>query len=92
MSIGGSKKEQKEFSKKIGIFEARVIAINPSAEEYKEVLGFDLKEDSKKTEYLGESDEGNTTLRVDAWLEAVKNGEKFCVSFFLENKERENRV
>ena len=93
-SIGGKKKEQvqqPEFSKKVGLFEANVIAINPSAEEYKDLLNIELKEDSKVVEYLGKSQDGNTTLRVDVWLEDVKSKEKFKVSFFLEDKERENR-
>lgn len=93
-SIGGKKREsvqQTEYSKKVGLFEAKVIAINPNAEEYKEVLGIELKEDSKALEYLGESQEGNTTLRVDIWLEEIKNKDKFKVTFFLEDKERENK-
>lgn len=93
-SIGGKKKEQvqqPEFTKKVGLFEANVIAINPSAEEYKDLLNIELKEDSKVVEYLGKSQDGNTTLRVDVWLEDVKSKEKFKVSFFLEDKERENR-
>lgn len=93
-NIGGKKKEQLqqlEYVKKIGLFEANVIAINPSAEEYKELLGTELKEDSKATEYLGESKDGNTTLRVDVWLEEVKNKDKFKVTFFLENKEKVNK-
>lgn len=93
-SIGGKKKEQvqqPEFTKKVGLFEAKVIAINPSAEEYKDLLNIELKEDSKVVEYLGKSQDGNTTLRVDVWLEDVKSKEKFKVSFFLEDKERENR-
>ena len=93
-SIGGKKKEQvqqPEFTKKVGLFEAKVIAINPSAEEYKDLLNIELTEDSKVVEYLGKSQDGNTTLRVDVWLEDVKSKEKFKVSFFLEDKERENR-
>jgi hypothetical protein len=93
-TIGGKKREQQqsEYSKKIGLFEASVIAINPDAEEYKELLGIELKEDSKATNYLGENREsGNTTLRVDFWLEEVKNKDKFKVSFFLENKEKTNK-
>ena len=35
--------------------------------------------------------DGNNYLRVDFWLEEVKNKEKFKVSFFLEDKERENK-
>lgn len=90
-SIGGKQREQKDFTKKVGLLEARVIAINPDAEEYKELLDITLPEDSKATEYLGMSQEGNIFLRIDAWLEEVKTKEKFRVTFFLENKERENK-
>lgn len=93
-NIGGKKKEQlqsTEYVKKVGLFEASVIAINPDAEEYKEVLGIEVKEDSKSVEYLGKSQDGNATLRVDIWLEEVKNKDKFKVTFFLEDKERENK-
>jgi len=93
-TIGGKKREQTslpEFQKKVGLFEAKVIAINPSIEEYKDVLNIELKEDSKAVEYLGTSGDGNTTLRVDIWLEEVKKNDRFKVTFFLENKERENK-
>ena len=92
--IGGKKKEQgqqTEYPKKVGLFEANVIAINPTMEWYKDILGMELKEDSKAVEYLGKSQDGNTTLRVDFWLEEVKNKDKFKVTFFLENKERTNK-
>ena len=49
-SIGGKKKENTgsgDFSKKVGLFEANVIAINPTIEEFKDKLGMELKEDSK---------------------------------------------
>ena len=93
-SIGGKKRENTgggDFSKKVGLFEANVIAINPTAEEFKDILGMELKEDSKAAEYLGETKDGNNYLRVDFWLEEVKNKDKFKVSFFLEDKERENK-
>lgn len=95
-NIGGKKKEQSqgnqtEYAKKVGLFEANVIAINPTMEEYKDILNMELKEDSKAVEYLGKSQDGNTTLRVDFWLEEVKNKDKFKVTFFLENKERTNK-
>ena len=92
--IQGDQREQKqvqEFAKKVGLFEAEVVAINPTAEEYKEVLGIDLPENSKATEYLGESRDKNTYLRVDVWLKDIKSGDKFKASFFLEDKERENK-
>jgi hypothetical protein len=92
--IGGKKRElnvENTNVKRVGLFEANVIAINPTMEEYKDVLGMELKEDSKAVEYLGTSQDGNTTLRVDFWLEEVKNKDKFKVTFFLENKERTNK-
>lgn len=93
-TIGGKKRESTnlpEFSKKVGLFEAKVVAVNPDIEEYKEVLGMDLKEDSKATEYLGTSQDGNITLRMDVWLQEVKTGDKFKATFFLEDKEKENK-
>ena len=93
-NIGGKKKDVTSDEipvKTVGLFEGKVVAINPDIEEYKEVLGIELKEDSKSTEYLGKSQDGNTTLRVDVWLEEAKSKDKFRVSFFLEDKERENK-
>jgi hypothetical protein len=92
--IQGNQREQKQtqdFSKKVGLFEAEVVAINPTAQEYKEILDIELPSESKATEYLGKSRDGNTYLRVDVWLKEVKNGDKLKVSFFLEDKERENK-
>ena len=92
--IKGDQREQKqlqEFAKKVGLFEAEVIAINPTTEEYKEVLEIELPADSKATEYLGKSRDGNTYLRVDVWLKDIKSGDKFKTTFFLEDKERENK-
>jgi hypothetical protein len=94
MNIGGKKRENTgggDFGKKIGLFEATVVAINPSLEEFKDKLGMELKEDSKAVEYLGETRDGNNYVRLDFWLEEVKNQDKYKVSFFLEDKERENK-
>ena len=95
-NIGGEKRQSpvfddKEFAKKVGLFEAKVIAVNPTTEEYADVLGRQLKEDSKATEYLGTSKDGNARLRLDFWLEEVKSKEKFKLTFFIENKEKENK-
>jgi hypothetical protein len=46
------------------LFEANVIAINPTAEEFKDILGMELKEDSKATEYLGETTKMEITIYV----------------------------
>ena len=93
-TIGGVKKESSaelKFGKKVGLFEANVIAINPTMEEYSSILNIELPAESKATEYLGTSRDGNTYLRLDIWLQEVKNQENFKVSFFLEDVERENR-
>lgn len=95
-SIGGKKREagtgEGNISKKCGLFEAVVIAINPTIEEYKDKLGIELKEDSKAAEYLGETKDGNSYLRIDIWLEDVKSKQAIKVTpFFLEDKERENK-
>jgi hypothetical protein len=95
-SIGGKKRENTgsgDSTRKVGLFEANVIAINPTIEEYKDKLGIELKEDSKAAEYLGETKDGNSYVRIDVWLKDVKNEatQPFKVSFFLEDKERENK-
>jgi hypothetical protein len=96
-AIGGKKREATgEFTKRIGLFTAVVIAVNPTEKEYKDILGMELKEDSKATEYLGER-EGNTLLRIDFWLQNTKKnteGESdrpYKMSFFLEDKVRTNK-
>ena len=95
-NIGGEKRqapvfEEKEFPKKVGLFEARVIAVNPTREEYADVLGRQLSDESKATDYLGTSKDGNARLRLDFWLEEVKTKDKFKLTFFIENKQKENR-
>jgi len=92
-TIKGKKREQtEEYVKRIGMVEVGVIAINPSTEEYKDVLGIELKEESKAAIYLGESNDGNNYLRVDFWLQATDEEVKpFKVSFFLEDKNRMNK-
>lgn len=93
MAIGGKKNENQggEFTKKVGLALVKVVAINPTTEQYKEKLGMELKEDSKAAEYLGTSKEGNDTLRVDFWLEEIATGDKMKISYFLEDKVRENK-
>jgi len=95
-SIGGKKRENTgsgDSVRRVGLFEANVIAINPTIEEYKDKLGIELKEDSKAAEYLGETKDGNTYVRIDVWLKDVKDesSQPFKTSFFLEDKERENK-
>lgn len=93
MELKGKKREQStgESSKYVGLMEAKIIAVNPNAEQYKTLLGIELAEESKATEYLGESKDGNTTLRIDFWMEDNKFNNKFKTTFFLEDKIRQNK-
>jgi hypothetical protein len=96
-AIGGKKRENSgEFVKRVGLFAGNVLVVNPTEKEFKDILGMELKEDSKAAEYLSERD-GNTILRVDFWIENVKpNAEgvkdkPYKLSFFLEDKVRMNK-
>lgn len=96
-TIGGERKENNgDYAKRVGLFVGRVLTVNPTEKEFKDILGMELKEDSKACEYLSEKD-GNTLLRIDFWLEPVKANadapkeKPFKVSFFLEDKVRMNK-
>jgi hypothetical protein len=93
--IKGNKREQTEFKEKkkfIGLVECKVVAINPDEEQYAEITGNKVKEDSKQFNYLGEDEEGNKQLRIDVWFRDVKNEENtFKTSFFLKNVIRKNK-
>jgi hypothetical protein len=94
MAVGGNVRESQgtvEFKKKVGYFEAEVIAINPTIEEYKDLLGIELKEDSKATEYLGVGSDGTSKIRIDVWLQDVKGGDKFKAVFWLEDTKKQNK-
>lgn len=91
MAIGGSKREIPQggdFAKKVGIFEAKVIAINPNAQEFKDILGMELKEDSNATNYY---DDVKKKLRVNVWLQDVNSDFKTNATFWLEHGEKENK-
>ena len=64
--IGGDIREQRDFKTKLrtGLFEAKVIAINPDNEEFeKKELGY--LEEGKTLEYLGETEEGHKQVIID---------------------------
>ena len=90
MAVTGKRREEKDFSKKVGLFEGQVICINPTTEQYEEVLGISLSEDSKATEYLGEKD-GVDMVRISFWIKDVKTDEKYSMPFFLKDEYRTNK-
>src|SRR5690606_26792293 len=89
MAVQGKVRENNFESKEIrvGFVEGNVLCVNPTMEEFSDILGMELKEDSKAAEYLGESKDGNTTLRLDFWYEDVKTGIKDKITFFLDDEE-----
>ncbi len=97
-AIGGKKRENDgNFgTKRVGLFTATVLTVNPTEKEFKEILGMELKEDSKAAEYVGERD-GNTVVRIDFWLENTKPNSEgvkdkpYKLTFFLEDKVRVNK-
>lgn len=90
MAIGGAARA--EFPKKVGVFEAKVVAINPDKEDYERLTGFTVDADSKQFEYLGEDKEtGVDTLRLNVLLEEVSSKQIFPVNFFLKKKVRTNK-
>lgn len=87
MSIGGKVREAKEFSKKIGVFAAQVVAINPDREQLETLLSTSL---DKEQEYLGEKD-GVDTVRLAFYLKENTSGDIYSVSFFLEKRIKETK-
>lgn len=92
MAIAGLKREipqgGMEFSKKVGLFEANVIAINPTAQEFKDILGIELKEDSTATNYY---DDVTKKLKVNVWLQDVSSDFRTIATFWLEHGEKVNK-
>lgn len=90
--IQGKQKEQQDYGKVIGLAEVKVLAFNPTREEFKNVLNRELDEESKADQYLGEAkDTGNATVRIDAWVEVLKLKRKEKITFFLEDCKRMNK-
>lgn len=90
MAIGGNARA--EFPKKVGLFEGKVLAINPDREQYETLTGFKVDDDSKQFDYLGEDKEtGVPTLRLNFLVEDVVTKQLFPINFFLKKKVRENK-
>lgn len=90
-TIEGDLKEQKKpFSKKVGLFVGTVITINPTLEEYKDILGFEAK-NKESVEYLGKTEDGDNKLRIDVWLQEAKEKSKFKLVFYLEDNIKKSK-
>lgn len=87
--VQGKIREQREFTKETGFFEAQVICFNPDRERLEKMLGTQLEKDP---EYLGEDEKGKTKLNLVVWLKDVKTNKYRNVRFFLRDVIRENKI
>ncbi len=87
--IGGKVRENKPFQLSVGLFEARVLAINPNMEELAELVPYEV---TKEPIYLKEDEkEGFQRNDVTVYLEDIKSKQVFTLKIFLKDTERLNR-
>lgn len=93
MALTGKVKENKgngSYSKYVGIFNANVVAVNPSKDELGKLLGTTIEKD---IEYTGVSNEsGAKRLTLSFWLKEQQNGHLFNVRFNLEDTVVESKT
>lgn len=90
MAIQGKEKEVKNFSKHVGMFNAHVVALNPTKEELGKVLGTELEKD---LEYTSENaDTGAKKVSISFWLREAKTNQHFNVRFNLEDTVVESKT
>lgn len=100
MAVQGKVREQKEWKKSTGFFEAEVLCVNPDREKLESILGVTLEKDP---EYLGTKEEeveladgskktiSITKLDLVFWLRDVKTDAKKSVKFFLRDIPKLNK-
>jgi hypothetical protein len=105
MAVQGNVKTQQDFGKSVGMFAAKVIAINPDKEGLEKIYG----PQEKEPEYVKEKEvkiyeEGGTmmvpSVRIVVYLQEQKTDKKtkkvtpgkiFQVSFYLEDRVKQNK-
>lgn len=86
MAIGGKERQIVDFTKKVGFFEGKVVAINPTKEELEALLSRPIE---KEPEYLSDDDDGNKKVAFSFWIEDLKTGLIFNKRFTMTNKKRD---
>lgn len=90
MALKGKEKEMKSFSKYVGLFNAFVVAVNPTKEELGKLLNTTIE---KEPEYTGSNNEtGAKRLTVSFWLKEEQNGNLFNVRFNIEDTVVESKT
>lgn len=77
-------------TKSIGMFEGRVIAINPSQAEIAKIFNVE-EEKITEPEYINEDNEGNTRANIVVWVEDVKSKQTFQYRFSVTDKIAESK-
>lgn len=84
MPVKGKSVEFRDYTKKVGLFEGKILAINPSDEELNEIIG--ENENRKPVEYMKENDEGDTIFNLTVWVEDIKTEMKASVKIPIIDK------
>lgn len=83
MALKGTPKEQKNYTKYVGLFVANVVAVNPTKAELEKLLGTTVEKDP---EYTGSNDTtGAKKATLSFWLKEEKNDHLFNVRFGMED-------
>ncbi len=83
MALKGTEKEQKNYSKYVGLFNANVVAVNPTKTELEKLLGTKIEKDP---EYTGnDSDTGAKKVTLSFWLKEENQGNLFNVRFNMQD-------
>lgn len=89
MGIKGKVREQSSnFSKETGLFEGKVVAVNPDKVKLAELLNTEIEKDP---EYSTTDANGVKKASVVFWLKDVKTNKVKDLRFFLTDRERENK-
>jgi len=79
----GESQQKKLF---VGLFLGEVEMVNPTKEQLSKYLGYELKEDAKDIEYVGEDKDGNTRVNLSFWVKDKMSSNKFNVRFSITDK------
>jgi hypothetical protein len=83
MAFNAPEKEKKNYSKFVGLFNANVVAVNPTKTDLEKLLNTTIDKDP---EYTGNNDEnGAKKVTLSFWLKEVISARLFNVRFTLED-------
>lgn len=93
---GGKIRENKEFGKIVGVFEADVLSINPTKEDLELIYGPQEKEpEYTKEKEVKLNEEGDTAIvasaRMDVYLKDKKTKQLVKAVFYLEDRDKTNK-